>query len=97
VEEYRAALSLDPNVLAERSQTGTVLQTRGADPQYYFYMAKVFASLGRVDDAVRYLRRSFEDGFKDFKRLEEDPDFMKINQYPAFIELMKHRPVPIKD
>ena len=97
VEEYRAALSLDPNVLAERSQTGTVLQTRGADPEYYFYMAKVFASLGRPEEAVRYLRRSFEDGFKDFKRVEEDPDFTKINQHPAFIELMNNRPVPIKD
>jgi len=97
VEEYRTALSLDPNILAERSPVGTVVQARGADPGYYFYLAKVFASLGRPEDAVRYLRRAFEDGFKDQKKVEEDPDFQKIAQNPAFIELMKNRPVAIKD
>jgi tetratricopeptide (TPR) repeat protein len=97
VDEYRQALMLDPNILNERSTTGTVVQARGADVEYYFYMAKVFASLGRVEDAVRYLRRAFEDGFKEFKKLDEDPDFLKINQDPSYIALRNNPPVPIKD
>jgi len=97
VSEYRTALSLEPNVLAERSAMGTVVQARSADALYYFYLAKVFASLGRVDEAVRHLRRAFEDGFKDFKKVDEDPDFQKISGFPAYIELMKNRPVSIKD
>ena len=97
VEEYRTALSLDPSILLERSPVGTVVQARGADPEYYYYLAKVFASLGRPEEAVRYLRHAFEDGFKDQKKVEEDPDFQKIAQNPAFIELMKNRPVAIKD
>lgn len=97
VESYRTALSLDPNILIERSAVGTVVQARGADPEYYFYLAKVFASLGRPEEAVRYLRRAFEDGFKDQKKIAEDPDFQKIAQNPAFMELMKNRPVAIKD
>jgi tetratricopeptide (TPR) repeat protein len=97
VEAYRAALSLDPNILIERSSTGTIMQARGADPEYYFYLAKVFASLGRPEEAVRYLRRALEDGFKDRKRVDEDPDFQKISQNPVFIELMKNPPFPIKD
>lgn len=96
VQEYQTALSLNPNVLTERSTVGTVMQARGTDPQFYFYMAKVFASLGRVDEAVRYLRRAFEDGFKDHKRLAEDPDFQKISSHPSYVELLNNPPVPIK-
>jgi len=96
VEEYRQALMLDPNVLKDRTTLGTVMETRSADAQYYFYLAKVFASLGRAEEAVRYLRRALEDGFGDLNRIKEDPDFQKINQFPAYGELLNNPPVPIK-
>jgi tetratricopeptide (TPR) repeat protein len=97
VEEYRRALELDPNCLTERSATGTVVQARGADVDFYFYLAKVFASLGRTEEAVRYLRRAFEDGLQDRKRLDQDPDLQKISREPAYVELMKNPPLAIKD
>ncbi len=97
VDEYRQALTLDPNILNERSTMGTVVEARGSDVDYYFYMAKVFASLGRIGEAIRYLRRAFEDGFKDFKKLDEDPDFLKISQDPSYIALRSNPPVGIKD
>ncbi len=97
VEEYRTALMIDPNCLTERSSVGTVVQARGADIDFYFYLAKVFASLGRAEDAVRYLRRAFEDGFNDHKRIDEDPDFQKISREPAYVQLMENPPVAIKD
>lgn len=97
VEQYRAALELDPNILTEHSSAATVVEARGTDVEFYFYLAKVFASLSRPDDSVRYLRRALEDGFKDFKRLDDDPDFQKISKYPAYVELMKKPPVAISD
>lgn len=97
VEEYKTALTLDPNLLSERASGGTVMQTRGTDADFYFYLAKSFATVGRADEAVRYLRRAFEDGFKDQKRLASDPDIQKISQNPAYVELMKNLPVPIRD
>jgi len=97
VEQYRAALNLDPNIFASRSSFGTTIEARGTDPEYYFYLGKVFASLGRVDEAVRSLRRALEDGFKDRKRILNDPDFIKISQNPAYVELMSNPPVGIKD
>lgn len=98
IEEYRTALTLDPNVLTDRSAVGTVLQARGfTDVKFYFYMGKVFAALGRAEEAVRYLRRAFEDGFDDLKLLDEDPDFKKISEFPAYIELRKNLPKAIKD
>lgn len=97
IDECRVALTLDPNILTERASVGTVVQARGSDAEFHFYLAKVFASLGRAEDAVRHLRRAFEDGFKDGKRLRDDPDFQKISKDPAYVQLLENPPVPIQD
>jgi len=97
VEEYRTALGIDPKVAVHQSQTGTTVSAGGADMEFYFCLAKAFASIGKAEDAVRYLRRALEDGYSDTKRIEEDPDFKKISQYPGYIELMQNPPVAIKN
>jgi len=97
VDEYRVALGLDPNVLTQQSSLGAIIRARGADVEFYFYMAKAFALNGQAEEAVRYLKRALEDGFRDQKRIEEDPDFDKIRQHPAYVELMKNPPVVIKE
>lgn len=96
VDEYKAALTIDPDVLTERSTRGTVMQAPGVDARFYFYLAKAFASVDRPDEAVRYLRHAFEEGFKDNKKIADDPDLKKLSQYPPFVELMKNPPVAIK-
>jgi tetratricopeptide (TPR) repeat protein len=97
MEECREALRLDPSVLVAHSAAATTVQARGSDVDFYYYLAKVFASMSRPDDAVHYLRRALEDGFKDMKRIDSDPDFQKISHYPAFVQLRKNPPVPIED
>jgi tetratricopeptide (TPR) repeat protein len=97
LEECREALQLDPNVLTEHSANAATVQARGTDVEFYYYLAKAFASMSRPDDAVRYLRRALEDGFKDMHRLDRDPDFQKISNYPAYVELRKNPPVAIED
>ena len=97
MDEYRTALSLNPNIFTQHSAFGTTMEARGVDPEYYFYLGKVYASLGRAEDAVRSLRRALEDGFKDRQRILDDPDFIKISQNPAYVELMNNPPVGIKD
>ena len=71
------------------------MQARATEPKYFFYMAKVFVSLDRPDEAVRYLRRALEDGFKDFALLDQDPDFKKIAEYPPYVELRANPPKPL--
>jgi tetratricopeptide (TPR) repeat protein len=97
VEEYRTALGIDPKVAVRQSAVGTAIHTGGADPEFYFYMAKAYASIGNAEDAVRYLRRALEDGYDGSKQIDEDPDFKKISQYPAYIELRRNPPVAIKN
>ena len=95
--EYRAALELDPQILVTHSKSGTVMRAETPDARYYFYLAKIFASLGRNEEAIRYLRRAFEDGFQDIQKLGEDPDFKKISTDPTYVELINHPPVAIKE
>ncbi len=95
IDEYRTALTLDPAVFTHHSTMGTTMQARAADAKYFFYMAKVFASLDRSEEAVRYLRRAFEEGFKDLKLLDQDPDFKKLAELPAYVELRANPPQPI--
>ena len=97
VEEYRVALTLDPTILSEHGANGTVMQPRLVDSEYFFYLAKVFASLGRAPEAVRYLRRAFEEGFENLKRLDQDPDFLKISKTPEYAALRKNPPAALKD
>lgn len=97
VQEYRVALTLDPTIFTEHGTNGTVMEPRSVDAEYYFYLAKVFASLGRTPEAVRYLRRAFEDGFDARKRLDTDPDFLKISKDPDYIALRKSPPIALKD
>jgi tetratricopeptide (TPR) repeat protein len=92
LQEYQTALGLDPSVFSTRSSAGTTMQARAADARYFYLMAKVFASKGRPEEAVRYLRRAFEDGFKDTKLLDQDPDFLRIAEFPAYIELRANPP-----
>jgi tetratricopeptide (TPR) repeat protein len=96
LEEYRTALTLNPNILLENARTAAVVQTRTADAKFFFYLAKIFASLGRPDEAIRYLHRAMEEGFQDQQTIANDPDLKKLSKLPAFIELMKHPPVAIK-
>lgn len=96
-KEYRAAIEIDPDILTRNSRQGTAVETRHANAKFYFYMAKIYAGAGNSSEAVRYLQRAMEEGFKDEKRILRDPDFQKISKDPAFIALMKNPPVAIKD
>ena len=96
-KEYRAAIEIDPDILIRNSREGTAVETRHADAKFYFYMAKIYAGVGNSSEAVRYLQRAMEEGFKDQKRILRDPDIQKISKDPAFIALMKNPPVAIKD
>lgn len=96
-KEYRTAIQLDPEILTRTSRQGIAVETRYADARFYFYMAKIYASLGNADEAVNYLRRAMEEGFTKRKQILEDPDILKISKDPAFIALMKNPPVAIKE
>jgi len=96
VESYRTALQLNPNVLTAQSPVASTMHVRQVDAEYFFYMAKVLASLNRWEEATRYLRRALEEGFKDVSRFDKDPDIQKLVNYPGYIDLRQNPPAAIK-
>ena len=93
-QAYEKALSLDPNVFETRSTTGVLLQERSVEERakFHFYLAKTYAKAGNSERALEYMRKAIEEGFKDKKKFQEDPEFAKLKDLPEFKELLALEP-----
>src|SRR5579871_4003027 len=60
------ALEIDPHILDTRSAAGTVVQDRnvGDRATYHYYLAKTLAKKGQNAEAINYIRKALEEGFK---------------------------------
>jgi tetratricopeptide (TPR) repeat protein len=93
-EEFRTALKLDPNVFEHHSSYGVMLQERNVQDRakYHYWMAALYAQDGRSDLALQYLRKALEEGYKERKKLPEDPAFASMRDLPEFKELIALEP-----
>jgi tetratricopeptide (TPR) repeat protein len=91
---WRQALKLDPEVFETRSNQGVLLQERSmSDPaKYHYFMAQTYAKAGMNDRALQNLRKALEEGYKEKKKLLEDPAFAAMRELPEFKELMALEP-----
>ena len=94
MEAYQHALQIDPMVFDRTSTTGVLLQDQSVQDKarFHYDMARLFAQMGKNDQAIQYIRRSLEEGFKDRKKITEDPVFAALKDIPEFVELMKKEP-----
>jgi tetratricopeptide (TPR) repeat protein len=94
VEEFRTALKLDPEVFEHHGTYGVLLQERTvADrAKYHYFMATLYVQGGRNDLALQYLRKAIEEGYKDRKKLGDDPAFASLREMPEFKELLTLEP-----
>ncbi len=94
MEAYSKAISLDPEIFEHRGIVGTEMQDRTvADrARYHFELARLYAKIGKDDLAVQYLRRCFEEGFKDKEKVKTSPEFTGLLDKPEFIEVMALEP-----
>lgn len=91
---YEKALSLDPEVFENHNTTGVLLQERSVEERakFHYYLAKTYAKAGLNDRALLYMRKCIEEGFKDKKKFQEDPEFAKMKDLPEFKELLALEP-----
>jgi tetratricopeptide (TPR) repeat protein len=94
LKEFRTALELDPDVFEHHSSYGVMLQERSvADrAKFHYSMATLYASQGRADLAIQYLRKALEEGFKERKKLTEEPAFAALRELPEFKQLLTLEP-----
>jgi tetratricopeptide (TPR) repeat protein len=93
-EYISKAVMIDPGILEHRSGVGTTVrdQSVGDRPTYFYYLAKTFAKAGMKDQALSYIRKSLEEGFKERKKFIDDPEFAGLQKDPEFQKIMESEP-----
>jgi tetratricopeptide (TPR) repeat protein len=93
-EAFQMALKLDPEVFESRSTQGVLLEERNVEERgkFHYYLAQTYAKAGRSDRALQYIRKALEEGFKERKKIEDDPAFASMRNLPEFRELMVSEP-----
>ena len=90
VKMYQKAFSIDEEVFApdqsKMVEGGGFREQRVA---INYYIAETFASAGKQEQALLYLRKAMDEGFNDRKRLIEDKDFAVLRTTPQFQKLME--------
>jgi tetratricopeptide (TPR) repeat protein len=91
---FQMALSLDSDVFEHRGNFGVMLEERNVEERakYHYYVAKLYATNGRNDLALQYLRKALEEGLKDRKQLEKDPAFASLRDLKEFKDLLALEP-----
>ena len=94
IAEYRTALQLDPDVFEHHGTYGVMLEERSVEEKakYHYALAKLYAASSRQDLALQYLRKALEEGFRDRKKLTQDPEFQAMRELPEFKELLALEP-----
>jgi tetratricopeptide (TPR) repeat protein len=93
-EAWQQALALDPDVFETRSTQGVLLQERSVEDRakFHYLMAEGYAKKGMVERALLYIRKAFEEGYKDRKKVADDPAFASLKDMPEFKQLLAMEP-----
>ena len=94
IAEYRTALQLDPDVFERHGTYGVLMEERSVEEKakYHYALAKLYAVAGRQDLSLQYLRKALEEGFRDRKKMTQDPEFQAMRELPEFQELLTLEP-----
>ena len=89
MQAYHKALELNPRIF-DSTQTQIVEETstRRQLVAVNYYLAKTYATEGKMEEALSYLRKALEAGFRDRKQLMKDKEFASLRATPEFHQLM---------
>jgi tetratricopeptide (TPR) repeat protein len=85
---YQRAFALDPDVLNAVQLPLEHGISRQQLVATNYYLAKTCAAAGKVQQALSYLRKAFNEGFRDRKQLMEDKGFAALRTTPEFHQLL---------
>jgi tetratricopeptide (TPR) repeat protein len=89
MEAYGKALALNPNIFdPKQSQIIQETSTRRQLVAVNYYLAKTYAAAGKMEEALGYLRKAMQAGFRDRKQLMKDKEFAVLRSTPEFHALM---------
>jgi tetratricopeptide (TPR) repeat protein len=89
IKMYQKAFAIDQGVFAPNQ--AAMVEGGGSREQRVainYYIAQTFASAGKQEQALIYLRKAMDEGFRDRKRLDEDKDFAVLRTTPESQQLL---------
>ncbi len=91
---FGQAIQLDPQIMTEHGDSGSLIQQRGTtDPGlFYFFLARTYAQLGDAVHVAHYLKMSRDVGYQKFVDAKTDPTFAKVIKDPRVQAVFQ--PVP---
>ena len=80
MDAFGQALARDPNIFQVKAAGGSILEQRSSDDPgtLNFMIAKSFGKVGDADHAAHFLKLARDDGYKNFRAAEKDPDFAMV-------------------
>jgi tetratricopeptide (TPR) repeat protein len=90
---YTRAMEIDPDVFEIHSSVGTRMLDRSvADrARYHYELARMYATAGKNELALQYLRKALEEGFKEKEKLQSK-EFSALRETQEFKDLMTLEP-----
>jgi tetratricopeptide (TPR) repeat protein len=94
MQYVQKAMEIDPKVFESRSGVGTVVRDRSVvdRPMFFYYLAKVHAKKGMYEEALNYIRKALEEGFKERQKFVDEPEFAGLQKDPEFQKIMAMEP-----
>lgn len=80
MDAFGQALARDPNIFQVKAAGGSILEQRSSDDPgtLNFMIAKSFGKVGDAEHAAHFLKLARDDGYKNFRAAEKDPDFAMV-------------------
>src|SRR5262249_16154432 len=93
-EALDKALAIDPNVLESRSGAGAIVRDRSAPdrPTFFYALAKSYAKKGMNEQAMNFIPKALEEGFKEREKFTKAPEFTGLRNDPEFQKLVTTEP-----
>lgn len=80
MDAFEHAIHIDPQIMSEHGDNGSVIQQRGTtDPGlFYFFVARAYAQLGNPERCAHYLKMARDEGYQQFVSAKTDSSFSKV-------------------
>jgi tetratricopeptide (TPR) repeat protein len=88
--EWHKGLALDPEILSKGSSVSLTGSANSSPMERSYFMARLYASSGKVESAIENLKLAITEGFSDVAAIEKQHDFDPIRQDARFAEFMKN-------
>ena len=89
MEAYSKALALNPHIFDPgQVQIVDETSTRRQIVAVNYYLAKTYATAGKMEESLGYLRKALAAGYRDRKQLMKAKEFATLRTTPEFHQLM---------